>query len=122
MIDTDTSDSEDDEIIELDASDSRKIVWQAKDFSIRESHSMRHDGDLILQPEYQRKYVMSPALASRLVESILMDVPIPAVYLAEESDGTLSVIAGQQRLASFLSFVAGKFPDGKIFKLTGLKG
>ena len=109
------------EELEIDNEESRKIVWQAKDFSIREFASMLNDGDLDLQPEYQRKYVATKNIASKLIESILMDVPIPVIYLAEEQDGTYSVIDGQQRLTSFLSFMSGKYQNGEIFKLTGLK-
>jgi len=109
------------EELEIDNEESRKIVWQAKDFSIREFASMLNDGDLDLQPEYQRKYVATKNIASKLIESILMDVPIPVIYLAEEQDSTYSVIDGQQRLTSFLSFLSGKYPNGEIFKLTGLK-
>jgi len=82
------------EELELHEEDSRKIVWQAKDFSIREFASMLQDGDLELQPEYQRKYVATPKIASKLIESVIMDVPIPVIYLAEEQDGTYSVIDG----------------------------
>jgi hypothetical protein len=99
----------------------RKIVWQAKDFSIREFLSMKQDGELTLQPDYQRNFVASAQIASRLVESILLDVPIPVIYLAEEKDGSFSVIDGQQRLTSFLSFLDGKFPNGSEFRLSGLK-
>ncbi len=102
------------------AENERKIVWQAKDFSIREFLTMVTDMELILKPEYQRNFVASPAIASRLIESILMDVPIPVIYLAQERDGSYSVIDGQQRLTSFLSFVTGKYPDGSEFCLTGL--
>ncbi len=109
------------EELEINEDDNRKIIWQAKDFSIREFSSMLQDGDLELQPQYQRKYVASPNIASKLIESILMDVPIPVIYLAEENDGSYSVIDGQQRLTSFISFINGKYPDGELFKLTGLK-
>tara|TARA_Y200000002_G_C22648391_1_gene650196 strand:- start:143 stop:1516 length:1374 start_codon:yes stop_codon:yes gene_type:complete len=109
------------EDLTIDENENRKIIWQAKDFSIREFSSMLQDGDLELQPQYQRKYVASPKIASKLIESILMDVPIPVIYLAEENDGSYSVIDGQQRLTSFISFINGKYPDGDLFKLTGLK-
>jgi hypothetical protein len=69
------------EELEIDNKESRKIVWQAKDFSIREFASMLNDGDLDLQPEYQRKYVATKNIASKLIESILMDVPIPVIIL-----------------------------------------
>lgn len=112
--------SEDDVELDVEASQ-RKIIWQAKDFSIREFLTMKNDGELILQPLYQRNFVATDLIASKLIESILLDVPIPVVYFAEEQDGSFSVIDGQQRLTSFLSFLEGKFPDSRAFKLSGLK-
>jgi hypothetical protein len=112
--------SDEDVELDIDAND-RKIIWQAKDFSIREFLTMKNDGELSLQPQYQRNFVATDLIASKLIESILLDVPIPVVYLAEESDGSYSVIDGQQRLTSFLSYLEGKFPDSRPFKLTGLK-
>jgi hypothetical protein len=82
---------------------------------------MKNDGELILKPDYQRNYVAPIGIASRLIESILIDVPIPVIYLAEEPDGRYSVIDGQQRLTSFLSYIEGKFPNGKDFRLSKLK-
>lgn len=112
--------TEDDSELDI-AQDQRKIIWQAKDFSLREFLNLKNEGELILQPEYQRNYVANDQIASRLIESVLLDVPIPVVYLAEEQDGSFSVIDGQQRLTSFISFLEGKFPDGREFKLSGLK-
>jgi len=111
---------EDDVDLDIEAGQ-RKIIWQAKDFSIREFLTMKNDGELALQPNYQRNYVATDLIASKLIESILLDVPIPVVYLAEEQDGSYSVIDGQQRLTSFLSFLEGKFPDNRPFKISGLK-
>lgn len=112
--------TQDDSSLTLEENE-RKIIWQAKDFSIREFLTMKNDGELDLQPEYQRNFVASDQIASKLIESILLDVPIPVVYLAEESDGSYSVIDGQQRLTSFISYLEGKFPDSRPFKLSGLK-
>lgn len=110
------NDNEFNEIIEnnyelnLESSVPKKIFTEQKDLSIRELLTMKQEGDLILRPEYQRKFVMDIKLSSRLIESLLMDVPIPVIYLAEEIDGKYSVIDGQQRLTSFISFLEGKFP------------
>lgn len=100
-----------------------KVYIEKKDLPIREYKTMFEEGDLILQPDYQRKYVVDIKFASRLIESIILDVPIPAVFLAEEQDGKFSVIDGQQRLTSFIHFLLGYLPDEKktIFKLTGTK-
>ena len=105
----------------LDDEKDREITWQPKDFSIGEFSSMLEKGNLELQPEYQRKYVAKGIIASRLIESVLMNILIPSIYLAEEKDNSYSVIDGQQRLTSFLSFLKGRYPDKTSFKLTGLE-
>ena len=69
-------------------------------------------GKLIVQPDFQRDYVWDRKRASRLIESALLSIPIPIVYISEEPDNKEYVIDGQQRLTSFFSFLDGKFPDG----------
>ena len=78
-------------------------------------------GRLILQPDFQRQFVWDGAKASRLIESALLSVPLPIVYLAEEPDNKESVIDGQQRLTSFFAFIDGKFPSGQSFRLSKMK-
>ncbi|NLO24079.1 MAG: DUF262 domain-containing protein [Fibrobacter sp.] len=78
-------------------------------------------GLLVLQPDFQRYYVWDDIKASRLIESSLLEIPLPTIYLSEESDNKTYVIDGQQRLTSFVSFINGTFPDGSVFKLRGLK-
>lgn len=77
-------------------------------------------GKLDLQPSFQRNYVWDIKKASRLIESVLLGVPLPIIYLSEEANGSTCVIDGQQRLTSFLAFFSGGFPDKRPFKLTGL--
>lgn len=93
----------------------KDVPWITKDLSIREIHNMVQDGELILQPDYQRDFVATNRISSSLIESLLMNVPIPTVYLSEEVDGTYTVIDGQQRLTSFVKFLRGEF------QLSGLK-
>lgn len=64
----------------------------------------------IFIPPFQRDYVWNQAEASRLIESFLLGLPVPGVFLAKESDSNkLSVIDGQQRLKSLLFFYEGFF-------------
>jgi hypothetical protein len=63
---------------------------------------------------------MDKGLSSRLIESVLMNVPIPVIYLSENENGDYDVIDGQQRLTSFISFIEGKLPNGNTFDLNGL--
>lgn len=116
-----------DDIEALDDSDEvgeqfdRKLVIDKVDPTIESLYMKFTRQKLILQPDYQRKYVMKPQVASRLIESILLDIPLPIVYFAEEEDGSWSVIDGQQRLTSIISFIQGKnLYDDKPFKLTSL--
>ncbi len=82
-------------------------------------------GDIII-PFYQRKYVWKIEQASKLVESFLMGLPVPQVFLYVNADDQLEVIDGQQRLMSVKYFMEGLFGEeddkGKkqVFKLKGL--
>ena len=100
--------------------DKRAIRTKSVDPEITSLYERWKRGKLILQPDFQRQFVWDRSKASRLIESILLSVPLPIIYLAEEPDGRESVIDGQQRLTSFFSFIDGTFPDGKPFKLSGM--
>lgn len=108
------------ESIEL-PKDKRRVFADQGDPEIESLHGKYKRGKLIIQPDFQRQFVWDTAKSSRLIESALLDIPLPVVYLSEEKDGKEYVIDGQQRLTSFFSFIDGKFPEGKDFKLTGLK-
>jgi hypothetical protein len=99
----------------------RSIHTKAVDAEIASLHDKWKRGRLLLQPSFQRQFVWDRARASRLIESALLSVPLPIIYLAEEADAKESVIDGQQRLTSFFSFLDGRFPSGETFKLTGMK-
>jgi hypothetical protein len=74
-----------------------------------QAHMRFTDGELNLQPDFQRQFVWDKTRASRLIESVLLGVPLPIIYLAEETNGEESVIDGQQRLTSFFDFMKGDF-------------
>ena len=103
------------------AEENRKVYTDQGDLEIESLYGKYQRGKLIVQPEFQRQFVWDAAKASRLIESALLDIPLPVVYLSEESDGTEHVIDGQQRLTSFFAFLGGRFPDGKEFRLSSLK-
>jgi hypothetical protein len=97
----------------------RKVLIQQYDYAVRQLVDMIVEGDLKLDPDYQRQYRWSSEKASRFVESILMNIPVPVVYFAEEADGAFSVIDGQQRLTSLLNFMRPEEDEELI--LVGLK-
>lgn len=65
-------------------------------------------------PKYQRRYVWTNSQASRLVESLIIQCPIPVIYLAQDKEERLAVIDGNQRINSLRRYIKNEFP------LTGL--
>lgn len=109
------------EELELEDGQVAKIYTEKGDPEIEGLFGKWKKQKLDIQPEFQRYFVWDKLKSSRLIESALLGIPLPVVYLSEEPDGKIYVIDGQQRLTSFFAFIDGVFPDGSDFKLTGLK-
>ena len=72
-------------------------------------------------PEFQRNFVWSQRHASRFVESLLMGLPVPGIFLYKEAEtGRHLVVDGQQRLRTLQYFYSGLFLD-KAFRLVGVR-
>jgi hypothetical protein len=100
----------------------RKVLIQQYDYAVRTLMDMVVEGDLVLDPDYQRQYRWPDEKAARFIESIVLNIPVPVLYLAEDRDGTFSVIDGQQRLTSLLRFIkphelSSLYPDRQLAPL-----
>lgn len=62
-----------------------------------------------LDPEFQRDFVWSPLQQARLIESSLMRIPLPVLYVAEDTDGRIIVVDGLQRLTTFYKYLNNEF-------------
>ncbi|MGF1523991.1 MAG: DUF262 domain-containing protein [Leptolyngbyaceae cyanobacterium] len=113
-------DIEDDTPLEV-SPEKRRVRTEKQDVPVETLVSWVNRGKLNLQPDFQRNFVWNSGKASRLVESLLLAIPIPVIYVSEEPNRTYSVVDGQQRLTSVCSFVNGQFPSGQKFKLSGLQ-
>ena len=58
--------------------------------------------------------------ASKLIESLLLNMPIPTLFFHEVRTGVLEVVDGKQRLTTIWSFIQNEFPDLEPFRLSGL--
>lgn len=87
----------------------RKLHTETYDFTV-DTVVERLQVDTIFIPEFQRKYVWKDAQASRLIESLIIQCPIPVIYLNQESDERLAVIDGNQRLTSISRYLNNEFP------------
>lgn len=93
----------------------RRIIAQPYDYSVQDIVDKIRTGDIDLTPDYQRNDVWGANddkehKRSRLIESLLLNIPIPVIYFAEQAE-TLKyeVIDGQQRLNTFDSFLRDGF-------------
>lgn len=100
----------------------RRIYTEKVDRSIFELYRLHKMDKLVLQPDFQRLHVWDNKKASLLVESVLLDIPLPVIYLNEESDGTFSVVDGQQRLTALFDFFENKFKLNYLMVLKEIKG
>lgn len=65
---------------------------------------------LQLRPAYQRNFIWDIRKQSALIESLMLRIPIPAVYFDEDMEGNRTVVDGMQRLTSIYRFIKGEFP------------
>lgn len=100
--------------------DPAKIRISTKPFSLRQVVDMVNDGDIDLAPDFQRLYVWKPAQLSRLIESILLGIPLPAFYFNQDREGTMQVVDGVQRLTTIHRF-AGLTDESERAVLTELE-
>jgi uncharacterized protein with ParB-like and HNH nuclease domain len=90
--------------------------WGA-DLSFRELIDRYKDGDLV-KPEMQRNYVWDKAEASRFIDSILLGLPVPSIFLSKTSDEKMLIVDGYQRVMTVYDYVRGIFSkDKKSFQL-----
>lgn len=91
------------------------------DFTL-ELLSKKIDEKEIVVPEFQRRYVWPIKKASKLIESFLLGLPVPQIFLYRDKDNQeLLVVDGQQRLKTTNFFIKGIFNEKNIFRLTGVK-
>lgn len=76
-------------------------------------------GTLIIDPEFQRNKVWNSKQKCELVESILMGIPIPIMYLFEQKDGRRQVVDGRQRITTIVEFLNNEFPLKNLKILKG---
>ncbi|NCP20148.1 MAG: DUF262 domain-containing protein [Erythrobacter sp.] len=105
----------------------RKVITQPYDVSVKSVVDQIREKTIYLRPlsdrpSFQRKYVWTDVLASRLIESILLNVPIPPVYLSQNDEFELDVIDGQQRIYSLFRFINNEFVIKGLEVLEELNG
>ena len=120
------AEGEEEEVLDEEPAVNRQVFSDKSDPSISDLYIRYKEGELILQPDFQRHFVWDIKKCSRLLESAILEVPLPMIYLAEEDDGREAVIDGQQRLTAFFTYLDTEYSlrglkiikelNGKYFK------
>lgn len=85
------------------------IFVENKPFSLRQIVELITDGDIELTPDFQRNFIWDRTRQSKLIESILLGLPLPSIYLSQYQDGRLTVVDGLQRLTTIKRFLDNEF-------------
>lgn len=93
------------EITDENPYDPELIRVDTKNFSLRQIYDMINNNDIDLSPDFQRNFVWDSKRKSRLIESILLRIPLPMFYFSQDIDGKITVVDGLQRLSTIRDFM-----------------
>ena len=88
----------------------RQVRTDAYQMSIGEVINMYRDGELIINPVFQRLFRWEIGQKSKLIESLLLGIPLPSIFVFEIEDGRWELIDGLQRISTLLEFM-GELKD-----------
>ncbi|MDX0870366.1 DUF262 domain-containing protein [Sinorhizobium medicae] len=93
----------------------RLVRTDAYQMSIGEIVSMYDSGEIIVDPEFQRLFRWDASQKSKLIESLLLGIPVPSIFVFEKEDGGWELIDGLQRISTLLEFMGRlRNPDGGL--------
>jgi hypothetical protein len=98
------------------------LVLQQSDLSLKSVSDMVSSKAIDISPKYQRRERWDPAKESELIESFLLNIPVPPIYLAEDEYGTYSVIDGKQRITAISRFLNNKLALSSLKKFSEVAG
>lgn len=100
-----------------------RVVYQTTHFFLPQLRDViENDNTINVRPEYQRRLRWTRSQKSALIESMLLNIPIPPIYLYETSAARYEVMDGQQRLNAILEFLDDKLVLGNLTVLSRLNG
>jgi hypothetical protein len=83
----------------------RQVKTDAYQMSVGEITSMYKSGELVINPDFQRLFRWAPGQKSKFIESILLGIPLPPIFVFERKDSTWELVDGLQRISTVLEFM-----------------
>lgn len=84
---------------------SSTIFRDSYQMSIGELMNLYRDGEMDIHPEFQRVFRWSDSQKTKLIESIMLNIPIPSIFVSQNEEGIWDIIDGVQRLSTIFQFV-----------------
>ncbi len=110
------------EIVTKFAKAQDSLIVQQSDFSLATIANMVGGDSIEIAPHYQRRDRWNVEKQSALIESFLLNVPVPPVYLSEDDYGRYSVIDGKQRITAIYEFLTGALKLKELKEFSDLNG
>ena len=88
-----------------------QIRTKSLDVSFNELYDMYRDGELAIAPDYQRLFRWDEEKQSRFIESLILEMPVPPIFVIETENGVYELIDGLQRISTYLHFRGEKLGD-----------
>lgn len=104
------------QMLSKEIEDAQRLVrTDAYQMSVGEIVTMYEAGEIIVDPEFQRLFRWDIGQKAKLIESLLLGIPLPPIFVFEKADGNWELIDGLQRISTILEFM-GKLraPDGNL--------
>lgn len=104
--------------VEKELQDARQsVATDGYPMSIGELTNMYRDGELLIEPQFQRLFRWEDAQKSKLIESILVGIPLPSIFVAQDAAGRWELVDGLQRVSTLLQ-LQGLLPEDQYEPLT----
>ncbi len=100
----------------------RRVVSDGYDMSVGELISLYRDRELVINPIYQRYFRWTDSQKTRFIESLLLGIPTPPIFVFQQAGGVWELIDGLQRISTVLEFVGELRRDGEVVEPSSLEG
>lgn len=105
----------------------KEVAYDTRDFTIelivsKYKNGFDDDTNEIYVPEYQRDFVWDENRQSKMIESIMLGLPVPSIFIAEGSNGRFEIVDGSQRIRTLSAFLHDELELSGLKKITSLNG